>query len=79
MTLLQYREPPTTISKKTTTMRDTLKEHGQTILDDINDQYDDYLRVLDHQRLNLKPIIRFDSTAMDDLCDLLKDTNLTLV
>lgn len=45
MTLLQYREPPTTISKKTTTMRDTLKEHGQTILDDINDQYDDYLRV----------------------------------
>lgn len=79
MTLLQYREPPTTISKKTTTMRDTLKEHGQTILDDINDQYDDYLRVLDHQRLNLKPIIRFDSTAVDDLCDLLKDTNLTLV
>lgn len=79
MTLLQYREPPTMISKKTTTMRDTLKEHGQTILDDINDQYDDYLRVLDHQRLNLKPIIRFDSTAMDDLCDLLKDTNLTLV
>lgn len=79
MTLLQYREPPTTISKKTTTMRDTLKEHGQTILDDINDQYDDYLRVLDNQRLNLKPIIRFDSTAMDDLCDLLKDTNLTLV
>lgn len=79
MTLLQYREPPTTISKKTTTMRDTLKEHGQTILDDINDQHDDYLRVLDNQRLNLKPIIRFDSTAMDDLCDLLKDTNLTLV
>lgn len=58
-------------------MRETPIE--QTVPDEINDQYDEYCRTLELRQLNLKQIIRFDTTEMDDLCALLHDTSLSLL